>query len=65
MKTFLQWLKEEMGEGIVGIYPPGYDGLANYPPEYFNPSNLYIRISRKTKTDQEKPHKKRKKKKKK
>lgn len=50
MLNFKEWLKNE---GVIGIYPPLYDGLSAYPDLYFvNGSYLvYIDASLKSKTN--------------
>jgi hypothetical protein len=62
MKSFQEWLKDKIGEGledITGVYPVGYGGIGNYPPLYGGQSNPYLAYSRKI----AKKRKKRKKKK--
>jgi hypothetical protein len=58
MKSFKQWLFED-ADDITGIYPPGYEGIGNYPPSYFGGSNPYIKDSL---DNDKKDHKKKKKK---
>ena len=60
MKTFKQWLSED-ADDICGIYPPEYEGIGNYPPEYFNGSNPYIKDSLDNAKKDKKKHKKKKK----
>jgi hypothetical protein len=47
MITFNEFMKR-MGEGIVGIYPPQYGGIGNYPPlaNQTGPDQVYVRASR-------------------
>lgn len=51
MKSFKTWLKED-ADDILGVYPPQYIGA--YPPGYFNPSNIFINLSQKSKTKKKK-----------
>jgi hypothetical protein len=68
MITFKEYVKKVFGEELVGIYPPLYGGVGNYPQSYFTRYTPYIDASRKAKTNppnKKKKHKKRKKRKKK
>jgi len=65
MKSFKQWIEENIHEDLedlTGLYPPGYGGIANYPPLYAGQSNLYLAWSRKDHTKKKKKRKKKKKK---
>lgn len=63
MITFKEYVKKVYGEDLVGIYPPLYGGVGNYPKSYFTRYTPYIDASRKAKTNP--PNKKKKKHKKK
>lgn len=61
MITFNEFLKK-MGEEIVGLYPPQYGGMGNYPPATRTGSDqVYIKAS----LDLDKARKKKKRRKKK
>ena len=48
MITFNEFLKNKLGEEIVGLYPPGYGGIAAYPPlaNQTGSDQVYVRASR-------------------
>jgi hypothetical protein len=48
MRTFFEFLKSRLGEGIVGIYPPQYGGIGNYPPlaNQTGSDQVYVKASR-------------------
>lgn len=60
MITFTEFMKS-MGEEILGIYPPQYGGIGNYPPlaNQTGPDQVYVRASRNSL--KKKRHKKKKK----
>jgi hypothetical protein len=62
MISFKEYVKKVFGEDLVGIYPPLYGGVGNYPKSYFTTYTPYIDASRKVKTNP--PNKKKRKKKK-
>lgn len=47
MITFGEFLKK-MDEEILGIYPPQYGGIGNYPPlaNQTGPDQVYVKASR-------------------
>jgi hypothetical protein len=67
MLSFKEYVKKVYQEDLVGIYPPLYGGVGNYPKSYFTRYTPYIDASRKAKTNppKKKKHKKKKHKKKK
>ena len=48
MKTFKEYIKDLYGEEIVGIYPPLYGGVGQYPPlaNQTGPDRAYVKASR-------------------
>ena len=50
MKTFKEFVKDLYGEEIVGIYPPLYGGISQYPPlaNQTGPDMVYVKASRKS-----------------
>lgn len=64
MITFREYIKNKYGEELVGVYPPLYGGVGNYPKSYFTRYTPYVDASRKAKTnppDRKKRRKRRKK----
>jgi hypothetical protein len=64
MKTFFEFLKSRLGEGIVGIYPPQYGGIGTHPPlaNQTGSDQVYVKASRNSlkKKHKKKNHKKKK-----
>jgi hypothetical protein len=60
METFIEFLKNKLGEEIVGIYPPQYGGIGTHPPlaNQTGPDQVYVKASR---NSLKKKHKRRKK----
>ena len=56
MKSFKQWLED--ADDVCGIYPPGYEGIGNYPPGYWVNAHPYITASLKNAKKDKKKHKK-------
>jgi hypothetical protein len=48
MITFKEYVKKIFGEDIVGIYPPQYGGVSQYPPlaNQTGPDQVYVKASR-------------------
>jgi len=48
MITFKDYVKKMFGEEIVGIYPPQYLGVSQYPPQanQTGPDQVYVKASR-------------------
>jgi hypothetical protein len=48
MITFKEYVKKIFGEEIVGIYPPQYGGVGQYPPlaNQTGPDQVYVKASR-------------------
>jgi len=48
MITFREFVKKVYGEEILGIYPPQYGGIGNYPPlaNQTGPDQVYVKASR-------------------
>lgn len=51
MITFSEFVKKNYGEELVGLYPPLYGGVGNYPKSYFTRYTPYIDASRKAETN--------------
>jgi len=64
MISFKEYVKKVFGEDLVGIYPPLYGGVRNYPKSYWTTYTPYVDASRKVKTNPPNKKKKRKKKRK-
>ena len=60
MKTFIEFLKNKLGEEIVGIYPPQYGGIGTHPPlaNQTGPDQVYVKASRNSLKKKHKKHKK-------
>jgi len=48
MITFKEYVKKIFGEDIVGIYPPQYGGIGQYPPlaNQTGSDQVYVKASR-------------------
>jgi len=48
MITFIEFLKKQYGEEILGIYPPQYGNIGNLPPlaNQTGPDRVYVKASR-------------------
>jgi hypothetical protein len=48
MITFKEYVKKIFGEDIVGIYPPQYGGVGQYPPlaNQTGSDQVYVKASR-------------------
>lgn len=51
MITFREYIRNKYGEELVGVYPPLYGGVGNYPKSYFTRYTPYVDASRKSKTN--------------
>lgn len=62
MKTFKEYIKQVYGEEIVGIYPPQYGGVGQYPPlaNQTGPDQVYVKASRNSLKKKKKKHSKKK-----
>jgi len=63
MITFTEFLKNKLGEEIVGLYPPAYGGIAAYPPlaNQTGSDQVYVKASRHSVKKKHKKHRKHKK----
>lgn len=63
MKTFKEYIKDLYGEEIVGIYPPLYGGVGQYPPlaNQTGVDRVYVKASRESLKNKKHKSKKRKK----